>query len=232
MLTVSVVVPVYNGERYLAEALESVRQQGDTSIEILVIDDGSTDATPDIVRNWAGVRYVRQENRGPAAARNAGIALAQSDLIAFLDADDLWAPDKLRLQTHVLRDDPTLDSVSAHLQCLRLRAPMEWEAFEGARYLPMFGTLLARRAVFERVGPLDESLRCGEDVDWFMRAREAGVSMAVLEQVLLYYRLHGANLTSTLQPRQVEYARVVKKLLDRRRDRAAQGSDTSAEHEP
>src|SRR5262249_38672414 len=112
---VSVVVPVYNGERHVAEALESIRTQSHGAIEVLVVDDGSTDGTPSVVER-AGVAYVRQERSGPAAAVNRGIALARGSLIGFLDADDRWRPDKLTLQMRAFAADSTLDAVFGHIE--------------------------------------------------------------------------------------------------------------------
>jgi glycosyltransferase involved in cell wall biosynthesis len=213
----SVIVPVYNGERYLQAALDSIHGQGDPSLEIVVVDDGSTDASPEIALRCPATRYLRQDNQGPAAARNRGVEMARGNLIAFLDADDVWAPGKLVRQLPPLSRDPAIELVTGHVQCQQLRASGEWESFEQPRYLPLFGAAVVRRSVLERVGPLDESLRCAEDVDWFMRARELGIRTEVLPDVVLFYRLHGANLTHTRTPQQAGYTRAVRKLLDRRR---------------
>lgn len=213
----SVIVPVYNGERFLAEALSSVCSQSVIPMEIVVVDDGSTDGTAKIARDFNRVRYVPQENRGPAAARNKGVLNARGDLLAFLDHDDLWSPVKLGLQLRLLRENPELEMVSGHVQCLRLSDSGKWERHGSPRLMPLFGAILARRSAFERVGPLDETLRCTEDLDWFIRAREAGVRTAAVKETVLYYRLHGENTTRGCSTGQAGYVRAVKKLLDRRR---------------
>jgi glycosyltransferase involved in cell wall biosynthesis len=214
---VSVIVPVYNAERYLEEALTSIESQAVSSLEIIVVDDGSTDGSADIARRFHTVRYIHQGNRGPAAARNRGVALARGRSLAFLDADDLWAPGKLRLQLPLLTGEQGTDLVTGHVQCLTLGGAGEWSEFEVPRFLPLFGASVMTRSAFDRVGSLDESLRCAEDVDWFVRAREHGIRTSVLADVVLYYRLHGANLTQSAVPQDAGYTRVVRKLLERRR---------------
>jgi glycosyltransferase involved in cell wall biosynthesis len=218
----SVIIPVFNGEAYLADAIGSVRSQAHPDLEIIVVDDGSTDGTARISRGLGDIRWLFQDNRGPAAARNRGLEAAGADIVAFLDADDLWSPVKLRVQVPRLLDDPRLDSVSGHVQCVKPDGPPgiggRFVSVGAPRLLPLFGSMVARRRAFERVGQLDESLRLGEDVDWFMRAREYGLRTAVVAEVVLYYRLHGGNTTYGRMPREVGYARAVKKVLDRRRE--------------
>ncbi|MEO9255789.1 MAG: glycosyltransferase family A protein, partial [Tepidiformaceae bacterium] len=103
---VSVIIPMYNSARYIAAALESVYAQDFTSFEIIVVDDGSTDGSADIARAHGTALLLRQENLGPAAARNAGLRGANGTLIAFLDSDDIWLPQKLRLQVDFLAANP------------------------------------------------------------------------------------------------------------------------------
>lgn len=214
---VSVVVPVYNGERYLAEAVASIRRQGSATIQLIIVDDGSTDGTAAIAQSFDSIRYVRVDNGGPAAARNIGLDLARAEFIAFLDADDIWADNRLNLQLQMFAADPQLELVTGHTQCLMLQPSGAWVPWQSPRSLPLFGVILARRSVFERVGRLDETLRVAEDVDWFIRAREAGVKTLSLPEVLLYYRLHGNNLTQGWQPQQAGYVRAIRKMLDKRR---------------
>jgi len=213
----SVIVPVYNGERFLGEALSSVCSQCVIPMEIVVVDDGSTDGTAKIARDFDLVRYVPQENGGPAAARNRGVENARGDLLAFLDHDDLWTPVKLGLQLRRLKENPELEMVTGHVQCLRLSDSGGWERHGLPRSMPLFGAILVRRTAFERVGPLDEKLRCTEDLDWFIRAREVAVRTAAIEETVLFYRLHGDNATRGWSTEQAGYVRAVKKLLDRRR---------------
>jgi glycosyltransferase involved in cell wall biosynthesis len=189
---ISVVVPVRDGERFLGEALASV--EGPAIAEIVVVDDGSTDATGEVARADPRVRYLRQEPAGVSAARNRGVRACRGELVGFVDADDLWqvaAAADPRLAA--LEADPELDGVFARAQLFR--------DGDGGRELgPVYpthqlGAGLFRRALFDRAGLFDESLVGGEDVEWYLRARDAGGRFAMLETVTLLYRRHGANMT-------------------------------------
>ncbi|MBI5948600.1 MAG: glycosyltransferase family 2 protein [Chloroflexi bacterium] len=196
---VSVVIPVYNGERFLGEALESVCWQTYRKFEVIVVDDGSTDATRDVVEGWPSVRRLQQPHRGVSAARNAGVAAARGALLAFLDADDLWTPDKLAVQVESLEHEgaPAL-VVGLH----RFFADGAWPAWirpglladEHPGWTP--SSWLMRRETFECVGPFDEALVYGEDLDWISRARSREVPSRVAGEVLVLKRLHDANLAA------------------------------------
>jgi len=208
---VSVIIPVRNGVRYLAEAVESVRAQRYHPLEILVVDDASTDGTGQLARQWPNVRYISRATRGgTGAARNLGVARSSGALLAFLDADDIWAPDKLVLQTAVLAGDPTLEAVFGHV------VPF-WEGGEGkAMPGPVPGTMLIRREAFDRVGGFDEDPRAKETVDWYLRAMEGGVRMRMLPEVIYRRRIHGDN--RGIRERDMGgYLLALKASLDRRR---------------
>jgi glycosyltransferase involved in cell wall biosynthesis len=196
----SVIIPLFNGERFLAEALDSVRAQTYPPFEIVVVDDGSTDRGPDIARAYSGVQVVTQPNAGNAAARNAGVARARGELLAFLDQDDVWAPSKLEVQVGRMTGDPELAYTVAHHRiflepgCARppwLRAELLDRSVPG--FVP--GTLVARRSLFARVGLFDPRYPSGSDLDWFVRCRDARIPMALLDDVLLFRRVHEHNLS-------------------------------------
>jgi glycosyltransferase involved in cell wall biosynthesis len=196
---VSVVLPVYNGERYLAAALASIFDQEYRHFEIVVVDDGSTDASADIAKSMPGVRYLYQHNQGVAAAWNAGIAAAKADLIAFLAQDDLWARNKLAIQVAYLNDCPGIQYCISHARSFLepgcgVPPGLRPELLERGHVGVMVETMLARVSAFDLVGRFDTSLVFA-DADWFARAKDAGVPMAVLPQVLLYRRVHNDNLT-------------------------------------
>jgi glycosyltransferase involved in cell wall biosynthesis len=223
-LLVSTIVPVYNGERFLAEGVASVRSQDYGSLEIIVVDDGSTDSTPRLARALgADVCYVRQDNRGPADARNAGLAVARGDVIAFLDADDLWCADRLAHQLAILAADPTMDVVWGRSQIMMLD---ENASGDGGQFLPfsepwhltLLGSALYRRRAFERVGTFDSSLEASSDADWFLRARERNLNVGLSEEVALLYRLHHTNLSRDADFRRRHFLRALKRSIDRRRD--------------
>ena len=219
---VSVIVPVFNGEAFLAEAVDSIRRQAYEPLEIIVVDDGSTDGTRRIVSGLGGdVKYVYQANSGPAAARNKGLTLAQGNVIAFLDADDRWPDDKLRLQLSCLAANPSVEIVQGHIQIMRLThagsTSPEFEEFSSPLTGPFVGSTVFRKRVFDTVGLFDETLRDSEDVDWFVRAREHGLSTMVLEPVTLFYRVHESNLTYGRDPRDFNTIKILKQSMDRRR---------------
>jgi glycosyltransferase involved in cell wall biosynthesis len=203
--TVSVIIPVYNGERFLAEAIDSVLNQILPPDEIIVVNDGSTDGTAQVVAGLAAVapipiRYSYQDNQGPSVARNAGMQIASGDPVAFLDADDLWLPDKLERQLAFLAETPELDYVGCRVRSV-LELGQEWPGSLNRVYWesqpPTYtsSALLIRRAAWERVGPFDPHRRLGEDADWIMRARDLSIQAAVVPQVLLIKRIHDQNLT-------------------------------------
>ncbi len=218
----SVIVPVYNGAAFIGDAIESILAQGYAPLEVLVVDDGSTDATADVVRSFRNrVRYFRQDNAGPAAARNRGLALASGELIAFLDADDLWPDRKLEAQARYLREHPETDVVLGRIEYLRLpgasETPIRFEDGGNTVTSVHLGSGLFRRSVFERVGHFDPELHYSEDHDWMLRAREAGVRLAVMDDITLVYRIHAGNMTRDKGLADVSMARVLKKSIDRRR---------------
>jgi glycosyltransferase involved in cell wall biosynthesis len=219
-LLLSVIVPVHNGEAFLAEALTSVLSQDAGPIEIAVIDDGSTDATPDVVSRFGtDVNYVRQKNAGPSAARNTGLRSTRGDIVGFLDADDLWPAGRVASQLRALTSDDRLGAVVGMTRCLypdgRLDEP---------RFLMQMGCGLFRRSAFDLVGLFDPALRFSEDIDWYTRAREAGLAIQYEQEVVLHYRLHEHNLTRGTDVQALGYLPLVKRSLDRRRRQAGTGT--------
>ena len=219
---VSVIIPSYNAAQFLREAVASVRAQGYSPIEIVVVDDGSTDNTAEMIPSLGeGVRYVRQANAGPAAARNRGLGEARGEWIAFLDADDLWPEDKLNVQGARLEADPSLEVVLGRVQYHHEpgveKADLRYEGPDDTLVNVHLGSGLYRRTVFDRVGLFNPALRFSEDHDWFLRARELAVRITILSQVTLLYRLHGKNMTRTEPAGDFNLLKVLKASLDRRR---------------
>ncbi len=197
---VSVIIPVYNGERFLSAALDSVFAQDYRPIEVIVVDDGSTDCTEEIAQGYPEIQYVHQENQGPSAARNTAIASAHGEFIAFLDADDIWLPNKLSTQIGYLLANPQVGYVSARIRNI-LESNIEWPAQLNREYFlqdpPIFlpSALLIRRIILDQVGLHDPQLSTAEDMDWFVRANHLKVPMAVIDSVLLHRRLHDRNIS-------------------------------------
>jgi glycosyltransferase involved in cell wall biosynthesis len=214
---VSVVIPVFNGERFLREAVQSVLDQQYSPLEIIVVDDGSTDNTAIVARDLPEpVRYLYQTNQGPAAARNRGIEQAQGSLIAFADADDLWPGGKLQSQVPLLIKDPRIDIVLGRIQQVLLSEAQE---FGETAFSVNLGSAVIRKSVFERIGLFDQTMRYSEDVDWFMRARERGAAIVTIDAVTLLYRQHEQNMTRGKSTAELNVLKALKKSLDRRRER-------------
>jgi glycosyltransferase involved in cell wall biosynthesis len=221
---VSVVIPAWNGALHIGAALTSVLAQAYHPIETIVVDDGSTDGTVEAARRVARdrCRIMRQPHRGAAAARNLGVAGSRGALLAFLDADDEWMPDKLDLQVPTLLGDSTLDMVFGHYVTIHdgRAAAIAGDARPGYA----LGTMLIRRERFLEVGPLSTEWRVGEFIDWYARADEAGLRHVMLPAVVLARRVHDANLTGREREARVDYASIVaaaarrRALLRRRRE--------------
>jgi glycosyltransferase involved in cell wall biosynthesis len=222
---ITCVVPVYNGERFLRAALESILAQTYRPIEVIVVDAGSSDASSEIVRSFDDpVRLVRHRSGGPAGARNRGWREARGEFVAFLDQDDLWHPRKLELQLARFAARPELECSITHVQMFwdDRHAEEERRYREHPRMRPIAGyatiTMLARRSLIERVGPLNPALRFADSPEWFVRAEEQGVVTELLPDVLTYHRLHADNVTRReARASAGEFVDLVKSLLDRRR---------------
>ena len=219
---ISVIIPVYNGEAYLAEAVESVRAQGYQSLEIIIVDDGSTDGTAQLCKRFGrNVRYIFQKNSGPPAARNTGLRLASGNVIAFLDADDLWCKNKLELQLTRLTDNPSVEVVVGQTQLLLLSDSAndkpKFEPFAKPWLALNLGSATFRQSVFDKVGLFDESLRHCDDWDWFMRIRELGVPITTHKEVTRFYRRHDRNLTHQKELGNHYTLQMLKKSIDRRK---------------
>ncbi len=224
---VSCIVPVFNGERYLAEALDSILAQTWRPLEVIVVDDGSTDGTAHIVAGYGErISYLRQANAGPAAARNRGLDAAAGAYVAFLDADDLWHKEKLARQMARFEARPELELCLSHLQHFwEPEMKDEEDRLRDHRFskpLPAYAiqAMLARRTLFDAVGRFDPSLRMGEDIDWFLRAADRGTVTEMLPDVLTFRRMHESNMSRDQATVFDVLPRIFKTSLDRRRGSA------------
>jgi len=222
---ISCVVPVYNGERYLAEALDSILAQTYPDTEIIVADDGSTDGTRLLAERYGKrLRFVTQPTLGPAATRNLGVKTATGEFLAFLDADDLWHKEKLDRQMARFRQRHGLEACVTHVQVFWVPEMKDEQQHyvDNPRSRPVPGyattTLLVRREVFRKIGLFRTDLWFSDATEWFMRAREQGAVLELLPDVLTFHRMHEGNLTRRrLEASKAEFARIVKESLDRRR---------------
>jgi glycosyltransferase involved in cell wall biosynthesis len=224
---VSVIIPVYNGARHIRAALESVFAQTYRAFEVIVVDDGSVDDSGVIAQSFPDVHYVRQTNQGVAAARNHGLEVAGGEFLAFLDQDDLWKPEKLKIQMDYLLSHPDLGYTLTQQQYFldpgaTLPAWFRKELFSTVHTGWVLGTLLVRRTAFEQVGNFATGYSAANDSDWFFRAKAAGIPMAVVPELLLLKRLHDANDSGRAKEVLSELLKVVKSSLDRQRSTAVQ----------
>jgi len=220
--SVSVIVAVFNGEAFIQDALSSVRHQTVSPFETIVVDDGSTDRTAEFVQNEPGVTLIRQRNAGASAARNAAIARASGEWIAFLDADDLWVPHKLERQLALANAQPELDIVlGSHLPFLEKdTACPRWlnprQLSEGAETF-ISSVILARRTLFSRIGGFNEAVLFAEDFEWIARARAAGVKMAAVPEIVFHKRVHQSNTTHQLKQAQRTVTQTLMQIVRARR---------------
>lgn len=215
----SVIMPVYNGAAFLAEAVASIAAQAYQPLELIVVDDGSTDETAAVVQTLGGtVQYRYQTNQGPAAARNVGLALAQGDLIAFLDVDDLWPVDKLAQQMACLQANPATQVVWGQT-LLRPYQQADEAAFPPLppNWMPVLGSLLCRKAVFAQIGGFDPTMRFGEDMDWFIRLRERQVVIEKSSALGLLYRVRPGSMTYNKTLPELGMFDIVRRVQQRRR---------------
>jgi glycosyltransferase involved in cell wall biosynthesis len=225
-MRISTIIPVYNAERYVAAALDSVLSQTLPPNEIIVVDDGSTDGTPDVLRTYARqIRIIHQEHHGVARALNLAVAAATGDALAFLDADDLWLPEKIRIQTATLSANHELEAVFG---MIRQFASPDLDPQEVRRYVisddPQPGisknTLLIRRNAFDRIGYFSEEFSATDFVDWYARASALGLRSQMLPDVVALRRHHPGNMGRRLRStQQNETLQVLKRSLDIRRGR-------------
>jgi glycosyltransferase involved in cell wall biosynthesis len=227
--SIGVIVPAWNAERWLGEALGSVLEQSIRPVDVVVVDDGSSDATGEIAEGFGSpVRVVRQANGGIGAARNRGLELIGGELLTFLDADDLLTAGSLACRVRALAGGQDLDMVFGGVRQfseIRDGIPVgRGEARPG--HLPT--AMLARRRVLEVVGEFSTGTHVAEGLDWLLRAREQGLRELTIEDQVLWRRVHGENNSVRHRGEIGEYARALKASLDRRRAAAAPSGETQA----
>lgn len=200
--TISVIIPVYNTEDFIGEAIESAATQTIKPLEIIIIDDGSTDNSSKIIAKYLSKNIVSfyQKNSGPASARNAGIKIARGDFIAFLDADDLWAENTLAMHYAHFKEQPNLDIARGYTRLIKknnnlLKKYEKYEEYDLPKFFISFVTGLFKKSVFEKVGLLDEELYYREDIDWFLKAKELNIQIKTYENIVHYCRIHPNKIT-------------------------------------
>lgn len=223
---ISVIIPVYNGASFLPEAIKSIRAQGHPSLEILVVDDGSeSDIASLVLDGEEDIRLLRQDHGGVSAARNRGIREARGSLTGFLDADDLWPAGRLAALLQPFLADPATAVSVGRLQISEKNGDGPWKTRGKPLLSASLGAALFRREVFCVTGLLDEGLSRGEDVDFFLRIVQGGHSIALVETVVLIYRIHGDNTTGTIASWEKGLMAALRKSVARIREREADADD-------
>ena len=220
MEKVSVILPVKNGQEFISEALQSVAEQTVAPDEIIVVDGHSSDDSVRIAEGFARVRVLQQPGTGLSNAWNHGIARSRNPLIAFIECDDRWAPDKIERQLLAFADNSSADYIIGKVRFFlqpghSVPPGFKPELLETDQVGRIPGTLMVKKAVFDRIGTFDETLQIAADVDWFARAKDAGVTEVFLEHVLQHKRVHGANLSNGAEQNTAELLSLLRKSIAR-----------------
>lgn len=196
---VSVIMAAYNSAEHVGEALESALAQDWQPFEVVVVDDGSTDRTAEIVQSF-DVRYVWQENAGPAAARNRAISESRGALIANFDSDDILPPSRLRVQVEYLLEHPDIGCVFGRQEWLNAPPWLTRDPVYGDLDGIPLSSAMFRREVLDVLGGYDSRFEPSEDMDLVIRMREQGIGYVVLPDLVLYRRYHESSLTGAQPP--------------------------------
>ncbi|MFA5321744.1 MAG: glycosyltransferase family A protein [Smithella sp.] len=222
---ISVIIPVFNAEQYVAEAINSVLSQTYKNIELICVNDKSTDSSLSILESFGNkIIFINNEdNCGTAESRNKGVRLARGEFLAFIDNDDIWESHKLEVQMNQFNNNPDLDVSISYMQCFI--SPELSEEVKNLRYCPpdpipgyIPSTILVKRASVEKAGYFESQWKNGESVAWLFKAKEAGLNFGIVDDVLVQRRIHETNkgvLDSSTS--KSEYFRIIKESLDRRR---------------
>lgn len=224
MSKVSVIIAVWNGENYLEKAIENVLKQDDPNKELIVVNDGSTDLTAQIIQKWSPyIISIEQKNQGLGSARNRGIQAATGEFLAFLDHDDLWHEKKLSTQRKTWEkslDDPLIFSHMKQFFCPTLkedeRKKISMHSDETPGYFA--GTLWISKQRFTQVGNFTEQNILGDFIEWYLRAKEQHIPIHLMEETLYYRRIHQNNMGRKNQNRRSDYLKIFKEHLTRKRE--------------
>lgn len=223
---ISVIIPAYNARRFIGDAIRSVLEQP-LSVDLIVVDDGSTDGTSDeVARLGKEIRVVRcEQNMGLPSALNLGLKHARGSVMGFLDADDTWPTGRLRAEMSLLSNRPEAMALWGRTRVVFLIG----ETSDGIpsrdwppQFFPALGSMLFRRAVFERIGRFDPTLRHAQDIDFLARAQEANVRFVRHRDIVLTWRRHAMNMTNNVTLDRDYLATAIRRALQRRRGLVSQ----------
>jgi glycosyltransferase involved in cell wall biosynthesis len=219
---ISVIIPIHNDALFIQAAITSVLSQGVENLEIIIIDDGSTDDFEEKIKcfNDPCIRLIKQNNSGAAIARNNGVKNARGEFLAFLDADDIWAPNKLKLQLEVLINHEDVNMVFGQVKEFYDSSILGLDDLQKnvktfVGYSPI--ALLVSKSDFLRVGDFQSKWKVAEFIDWYDRAKYVGLTEIILPDVLAFRRIHSGNIDRLKRPDAKQYVAVLKEALDRKR---------------
>lgn len=217
-------MPVFNGEKYVKEALDSIFCQTYKNFEVICIDDGSTDNSLSILESFGDkITILKSINCGASEARNKGLRIAKGEYIAFLDADDLWVENKLELQIKKLEENPDLDILFTNMQCFI--SPELSDEVKKLRYCPpgvtpgqIPSSVILHKSLFEKVGYFDPRFKNGQFVDWLVRAKDKGLMIGLVEETLLLRRIHETNIgVRERADSSNDYLKIIRESLERKK---------------
>ena len=227
MADIGIVLPVFDGEPYLAEALDSIAAQTVQPCDVVAVDDGSTDGSRRLLQAF-GARVLDTGRVGQAAARDRGIAAVRGDLLAFLDQDDRWRPGKLETQQGYLNANPDISFVGGYCAVFLqpgAQRPAWWKAaWDSGEPEPSLlpSATLYRRSAFETAGGFAAAgVRISEDLAWTARAQDRGLRRSIIDEVVVDRRIHHHNLSGDADARVREHLAIVRASLERKRGRGA-----------
>jgi glycosyltransferase involved in cell wall biosynthesis len=217
-MIVSVVIPTYNSEKYVGEALESIFTQTMALSEVICVDDASSDKTVSLIKSQfpRAKIILNSKNAGPGYCRNQGILNSTGTFVAFLDSDDCWAPDKTEEQTQLFRADQAMEMVGGLTENFEMQGGKH-QLTPVPYFNAYMSSFIIKRETFKKIGLFNADLRLSEDQDWFLRAREGDVKMKILDRTVLMKRIHESNMTKDISFQESGMIDVLKKSLDRRR---------------
>ncbi len=222
---ISCIVTSFNSEKYIVEAVNSILEQTYKHTEIIIADGGSTDNTQEVIEKFnSDINFVTQKTLSPAATRNLGFQYSKGDYIAFLDADDLWHPEKLTRQMNCFITNPEIELCITYAEIFWSEDLKNERVFfknhPRSKSIPGYATttLLAKKNVFEKTGEFNNNLWFTDAAEWFIRAKELGLKIHVIEEPLTFHRMHRSNLTKRKsEESREEFLALVKSVLDRKK---------------
>lgn len=220
---VSVIVVARNSEKYLQDAIASILAQTYPHREIILVDGQSTDATATIAKSYSEINYIYQETLGLSNARNLGLKIAQGEFIAFLDSDDRWTSDKLKLQAETLINNAKIDYVTGYLQLIaetntNLRKGYVNDVLQKPKWGRTPGVLMARRQLFTQVGNFDTKYKIAGDLEWFVRVQKMAIPTLTLPEVLLYKRIRDNSLSTQSEINRREVMQILHQSIKQEKD--------------